>query len=193
MLKYAILGFLGYSPMTGYEIKQRMDRSTTHFWHAKQSQIYTTLKALEDEGCVTSVIQEQTFRPDKRLYSITLKGQTQFSTWLDEPYTEYSPKKETLVLKIFFSAQKDPGKILTQLQIQLGIHRKQLEHYQKESRQDIQRAVTEFPILERDARMWEATRRFGEMYEEIFVRWIEEMIAEINTNKTARQGNSNIT
>ena len=49
MLKYAILGFLSYTPMTGYDIKLRMDRSTSHFWHAKLSQIYTTLKSLEEE------------------------------------------------------------------------------------------------------------------------------------------------
>jgi len=42
MLKHAILGFLKYKPSTGYEIKQTMDKSTGHFWHAKQSQIYTT-------------------------------------------------------------------------------------------------------------------------------------------------------
>ena len=44
MLKYVLLGFLNYTPMTGYELKQFMDESTANFWHAKQSQIYTTLK-----------------------------------------------------------------------------------------------------------------------------------------------------
>lgn len=179
MLRFAILGFLGYSPMTGYEIKQRMNRSTTHFWHAKQSQIYTTLKALEEEGCVISTIQEQVIRPDKRLFSRTVKGKTQFLTWLNEPYTELNLKKETLVLKMFFSAQMDPAKVITQLQIQLGIHRKQLELFQNESRQDILQAASEFPALEQDVRMWEATRRFGEMYEETYIRWIEEMIDDL--------------
>ena len=47
MLKYALLGFLKYESKTGYELKQTMDKSTGLFWHAKQSQIYTTLKKLE--------------------------------------------------------------------------------------------------------------------------------------------------
>lgn len=183
MLKFAILGFLGYSPMTGYAIKQRMDRSTTHFWHARQSQIYTTLKALEEEGFVTSRIQEQVERPDKRLYFITDKGRSNFFTWLQEPYIECSPKKETLVLKMFFAAQIQSDTALSQLQIQLNIHRKQLDYYRYDSVKDIKQAKTEFPSLVRDARMWEATRRFGEMYEETYVRWIEEMIAEIQQTR----------
>lgn len=178
MLKFAILGFLGYSPMTGYEIKQRMDRSTTHFWHARQSQIYTTLKALEEEGYVTSKIQEQAERPDKRVYFITDNGRSNFLAWLQEPYIECSPKKETLVLKMFFAAQMESDTALSQLQIQLNIHRKQLDYYRNESVKGIKLAEAEFPGLAGDARMWEATRRFGEMYEDIYVRWIEEMIAE---------------
>lgn len=181
MLKFAILGFLGYSPMTGYDIKLRMDRSTTHFWHAKLSQIYTTLKSLEEDGSITSTIIEQSDRPDKRVFQITPSGRKQFSTWLEEPYTDFSPKKETLVLKMFFAAQMDPKTIHTQLQIQLDIHKKQLKYYRDDVVKDIDLAVREFPILTRDARMWEATRRFGEMYEEIYVRWIEEMMIEINS------------
>lgn len=181
MLKYAILGFLTYSPMTGYEIKQRIDRSTAHFWHAKLSQIYITLKSLEDEGWVTSTIQEQQERPDRRIYTITPTGQQGFRTWLAEPYMELSPKKETLILKMFFSAQLDSQTVLTQLQLQLDLHQKQLSSYRQEVVHSIQSAANEFPALEKDARMWEATRRFGEMYEELYVRWIEEMIMEIKS------------
>ena len=59
MLKYVLLGFLNYTPMTGYELKQFMDESTANFWHAKQSQIYTTLKKLEEEGMLESHILKQ--------------------------------------------------------------------------------------------------------------------------------------
>ena len=42
--------------------------------------------------------------------------------------------------------------------------------------QVIQQAAAEFPGLVRDARLWEATRRFGEEYEALYVRWLEETI-----------------
>jgi PadR family transcriptional regulator, regulatory protein AphA len=176
MLKFAILGFLSYTPMTGYDIKQRMDRSTAHFWHAKQSQIYTTLKSLEQEGCIESHVEEQTDRPDRRIYTLTSEGRRQLKTWLEEPYTECSPRKETLVLKMFFAAQMKPETALSQLRIQRDLHAKQLLYYRIDTVRSIQQAQEEFPVLKQDALMWEATRRFGEQYEELYVRWIDEMI-----------------
>lgn len=176
MLIFAILGFLTYGPMTGYDIKQRMDRSTTHFWHAKLSQIYTNLSHLERDGCVHSIVKEQQGKPDKRLYVITEKGRAEFEEWLNEPYIECSPKKEILILKMFFSASMKKTAILTQLQIQRDLHSKQLAYYRNECIQFIQAARNEFPLLTDDAVMWDATRRFGERYEEVYVEWIDEMI-----------------
>ncbi|HRF96975.1 MAG TPA: PadR family transcriptional regulator, partial [Aggregatilineales bacterium] len=74
MLKYILLGGLSYMPLTGYQIKQFMENSTTHFWYAQTSQIYRTLDQLEKEGLVTSQIQEQHDKPDRRLYHITQNG-----------------------------------------------------------------------------------------------------------------------
>lgn len=176
MLKYAILGFLSYTPMTGYDIKLRMDRSTTHFWHAKQSQIYTTLKNLEQEGCVESQVHEQAERPDRRIYTLTSDGRRQLKDWLDEPYTENSPRKEPLVLKMFFAAQMKPEIALSQLRLQRDLHARQLAYYLTDTVHSIRQAEEEFPALKQDAVMWEATRRFGEQYEELYIRWIDEMI-----------------
>jgi hypothetical protein len=35
------------------------------------------------------------------------------------------------------------------------------------------------PHLEKDARLWEATRRFGELSHEIHLRWLDEIIAMV--------------
>ena len=190
MLKYALLGFLNYSPMTGYELKQRIDRSTTHFWHAKLSQIYTTLKAMRAADLVSSSIEEQQERPDRRVYSITQAGRVDLQAWLSEPYTGLSPKKETLVLKLFFSAQVDPAAVLNQLRLQRDLHRKQLDYYHREAVQNIRHAEADFPMLAKDAELWEATRRFGELYEDVYVKWIEEMIEQIG-RRAIMDGNTN--
>ena len=42
-LEHAILGFLTYRPMSGYDLKKFFDESVRHFWSAPQSQIYRTL------------------------------------------------------------------------------------------------------------------------------------------------------
>ena len=51
-LKHALLGILGHGQMTGYELKQFFDSSVQHFWNAELSQIYPTLKSLEEGGFV---------------------------------------------------------------------------------------------------------------------------------------------
>jgi len=43
MLKYVLLGALSYQPLTGYQLKQFIDSTARHFWHAQISQIYRTL------------------------------------------------------------------------------------------------------------------------------------------------------
>jgi len=38
-LQHAILGFLNYKSLTGYDLKKIFDTSVRHFWAADQSQI----------------------------------------------------------------------------------------------------------------------------------------------------------
>jgi DNA-binding PadR family transcriptional regulator len=88
MLQYILLGFLNYKPQTGYELKQFMDQSTGHFWYAKQSQIYTTLKRMEREGWITSRVKTQKARPDRIVYKITKSGLTVLENWVSNPIRE---------------------------------------------------------------------------------------------------------
>ncbi len=183
MLKYTLLGFLTYQPMTGYELKQRMDRSTNHFWHARLSQIYVTLKAMEEEELVASTIHEQQERPDRRVYQITPAGLADFDQWLAQPETELAPKKEFLLLKLFFAARLDRRALLAQLTLQRDLHRRQAAYYHTEIASAVRQAEKAYPTLARDARFWEASRRFGEEYEALYTRWLEEMIDMVETEE----------
>ena len=136
---------------------------------------------IEEEGCVASTLETQQERPDRRVYAITPKGRQELKQWLAQPETELSPKKETLVLKLFFSAQLDRQALLTQLRLQRDLHRRQMEHYRGVGSQSVQQAAAEHPELARDAILWEATRHFGEMYEEVYIRWLEETIELVET------------
>lgn len=178
MLKYALLGFLNYLSASGYDLKQLMDVSTANFWHAKQSQIYTTLKKMEGEGLVISHVEPQEGRPDRRVYQITETGQADLQEWLAQPITVIEPRKETLLLKIFFSAQMDPQAILTQLRLQRNLHQADLETYQSTTKDVIQQFGSSTDMA-KDAMLWEASRRFGELYEEMFIRWLDETIAVV--------------
>lgn len=181
MLKYALLGFLSYYPMTGYELKQQMDNSTDNFWNAKLSQIYTSLKSLEEDGWVKSKIQVQTDKPDKRIYTLTEEGLTHLKKWLEEPITDSEQTKNTLLLKIFFSAKVDKDSTLAQLRLSKTLHQREVERYRTEVKDTIKNAASSYPTMKKDAIFWEATRRFGELYEEMYVHWLSETIELIES------------
>jgi DNA-binding PadR family transcriptional regulator len=181
MLKYVLLGSLNYKPMSGYDLKQFTDRSTSNFWHAELSQIYVTLKALEKDGLIKSSTTPQERRPDKRIYTITESGQRALNDWLITPFTELGQYKDTLLLKLFFSSNLEKEAILAQLRIQRGLHQKLIDQYQTETADDIAKTVERAPHLKRDALLWNATRRFGEMTEETYVRWLDETIEMVES------------
>ena len=49
---YVILGMLAWRPMSGYDIKATVDRSTRLFWAASYGQIYPELRRLAEAGLV---------------------------------------------------------------------------------------------------------------------------------------------
>jgi DNA-binding PadR family transcriptional regulator len=118
-LEYAILGFLNYQPLTGYDLKKVFDRSIRHFWHADQSQIYRTLSRLTEDGAVKMEIVEQTDRPDRKVYSITPAGRERLLNWLKQPFPDEDSRSKPLV-QMFFSGQISDERILEKLTEALG-------------------------------------------------------------------------
>jgi PadR family transcriptional regulator AphA len=182
MLKYALLGFLNCGSNTGYELKQTMDQSTGHFWHAKQSQIYTTLKKLEQDGLINSHPEPQERRPDRRVYTITEPGQKQLHQWLLQPLTKLDTTKQSLLLKLFFSGNLAKETLLTQLRLLRNLHERQVELYKTETPDFIDEKIKSCqPEFGQDLYLWEATRRFGESYETMYISWLDETITMIET------------
>ncbi|MBK8823061.1 MAG: PadR family transcriptional regulator [Anaerolineales bacterium] len=180
MLKYALLGLLQYNPSTGYDLKQFMDTSTSNFWHAKLSQIYITLKALEKEGLVTSDVQEQTSRPDRRVYTLTEQGTQELDKWLRDTNVELPQLKDPFLLKLFFCARLDKESLLVQLKLQRDLHQKLLNEYRTDTKATIQNVRENVPQLKKDALFWGLTLRSGELIEEATIRWLDEAIETIN-------------
>jgi PadR family transcriptional regulator AphA len=182
MLKYVLLGALSYQPLTGYQLKQFVDSSARHFWHAQTSQIYRTLDTLEKDGLLTSHIEAQDERPDRRLYHITPAGITDLDGWLVQPMTEIEPTKDALLVRLFFAARVDKTTLLTQLRLQRALHQQQLDLYRNEIVDLIQQGVQRRPAMKRDALMWDIARRNGELGEEAYLRWLDETIARIEAD-----------
>ena len=100
---YVILGLLTFREMSGYDLKQLINKSITHFyWSPAKSQIYGELRRLESHGLVTMREVPQTLRPDKRLYQITPEGTEAMLQWLRSSGVEPDSYKSALLLKTFF-------------------------------------------------------------------------------------------
>ena len=179
MLKYILLGLLDYLPMTGYELESWITVSAGNFWAAKLSQIYTTLKGLEEEGHVLSHIEEQEGRPDKRIYEITKAGRNDLKDWLLEPITALDVKKDSLLVKVFFYEPDEREALLTLLRLQLHLHQQKLADYQNQAPTAILEMLSQKPELMPNAALWESTRQFGLQYEAMYIEWLKTTIKQI--------------
>jgi DNA-binding PadR family transcriptional regulator len=137
---------------------------------------------MEEAGLVTSHIEPQEGRPDRRVYAMTEAGQHDLDKWLQTPIMETVVKKDELLLKIFFGLPAGKNALLTQLRVQLDLHRNKLEQYQHETPLTMRQVIEEQPDLADDAALWELTRQFGEQYEAMYISWLEDAIAMIEQN-----------
>lgn len=101
-LRNAILGFLNYQPMSGYELNGYFKESVGFFWTADQSQIYRTLSDLEADELVKSKVVPQAGKPDRREYRILPKGRKVFDAWLKQPLAP-DVLREPFLLKLFLA------------------------------------------------------------------------------------------
>jgi PadR family transcriptional regulator AphA len=104
--QYAILGCLSLRPMTAYDIKKFMDRTTGYFWTEREGQLYPTLKELEQKKLVTSKEKEALKIGFKKIYSITQRGREHLKIWLAKP-VETQVYRNELLLKLFFGNNQE--------------------------------------------------------------------------------------
>ncbi len=118
---YAILGLLSRGALSGYDLKQRMERPVGFFWEARHSQIYPELARLEGEGLVSHRLVEQKGRPDKKVYEITPAGLAALKEWVTAPLEPRTVRDE-LVLKAYSLWLADREKALLLFREQRRLH-----------------------------------------------------------------------
>lgn len=101
-LKHAMLGFLSFKPLSGYDLKKAFDRSIRHFWPANQSQIYRTLATLKEDGLVDQEIFEREERLDMKVYHITEAGRRELHRWLSTPLPSQD-YREPFLIQVYFA------------------------------------------------------------------------------------------
>jgi DNA-binding PadR family transcriptional regulator len=98
---WAVLGLLAVRPLSGYEIKNAVDRTIRHFWAASYGQIYPELRRLEEAGWITGKDAARGER-SRRVYRITAQGRRALRDWLHGTETRIELRDESL-LRLFFA------------------------------------------------------------------------------------------
>ncbi|WEG18888.1 PadR family transcriptional regulator [Alkalihalophilus pseudofirmus] len=111
-LRFGILGLLKYESMTGYDLQKTFNSSLQFMWNAKTSQIYRELKTLESQQLVSSSVIEQESKFDRKVYTITTKGNESFLSWMQKfPQDLNAPIRDEFIMRIFFSEFMDDDEV----------------------------------------------------------------------------------
>jgi PadR family transcriptional regulator AphA len=178
-LKHAILGFLNYKPLSGYDLKRAFDISVRHFWLADQSQIYRTLAGLAESGWAEMEIVEQQDRPDRKVYHITEAGREELRRWLTVPLPHTVRLAE--LIQVFFAGQLPDEEILAMFKRIAGLQRELLEHYSHIPQES--QAYAEAIDSPREAFFWMLTLEFGIINARAQLEWAESVIRRIENQQ----------
>jgi len=70
------------SAVYGYDLKNKFQKSIHFFWNAALPHIYRSLKQMENQGWIASTIEQQSGKPNRKVYRIMDKGKKNFFTGL---------------------------------------------------------------------------------------------------------------
>jgi len=181
-LKHGLLGFLNYKPATGYDIAKTFSGSAALFWHAKPSQIYRELDALEQKGWLTSEHVIQTDKPNKRIYTITEQGKAELKVWLSMPFPmDFAQAKDTFLMRLFFSGETDKENVLELIRSYQEKCRANLAQIQEVK----DRLASYGPEHRHRTLYWELAALHGEVCCKAAIQWSEDSINMVESKELA--------
>lgn len=118
-VEHALLGFLRRQPMYGYEIHQRLLESAEVglVWNIKQSMLYALLGRLEEEGYVSSTLEQQGARPSRKILALTPAGAEAFLGWVRSPVPHGRDFRLEFLAKLYFARAEGIANALIAAQV----------------------------------------------------------------------------
>lgn len=175
-LAHAILGFLEYQPMTGYDLKKFFDQSVTHFWSATQSHIYKALEKLEKDGMVQSRIIPQEGKPNRKQYEATDTGRVELRQWISTPLP-IEGAREAWLIQVFFAHNLENEEIANLFEKRINALRaylSQCEHAQKGIDENYKQVG-----IKRLRDLWQLTLDYGTDYYKSEIEWLEKTLPRV--------------
>jgi DNA-binding PadR family transcriptional regulator len=176
-LDHAILGFVQFQPMSGYDLKKYFDESVAHFWSAAQSHIYKSLEHLQEQGWVEAEFVPQEGRPNRYVYRITPAGAEELTRWLTTP-RPLEPVRQDWLIQVFFAHELADEEIAHLLEARAAAIREKLAKYRSEVQAGIDRNYARIGVA-RAAELWQMTLDYGIAHYEAQLAWLEQTLARV--------------
>ena len=177
-LEHAILGFLTYQPLSGYDLKKFFDESVRHFWSATQSQIYRSLARMAETGWVEMERVEQDDRPDRKVYHITDAGRDELLQWLSTPLKLHTVRNLWLA-QIFFAHPLSDEEIFTLFELHADKLRQKLEFFRNGVQEVVERRFAEVGS-KRSRLLWQYTLDYGIAHLEWELQWVKNALEDLH-------------
>jgi len=167
------MGLLNQKPMTGYDLDKLFNASLGFFWPAQYSQIYSELDKMEKKGWLTSqrVVQED--KPNKRIYTLTAEGKTEFIDWLSTSEAELKSSfniKSGFLMRLFFAGNSSKAQVLDMMRaLQELCYDRRIE-YEKVKGSILEDGDDDYVKL---------AALYGEMANETRLAWLEKAITHV--------------
>lgn len=178
-LEHAILAFIEYQPMSGYDLKKFFGVSVAHFWSATQSHIYKSLEGLEKKGWAEARTIQQDGKPNRKEYQITDEGRSELRRWMVTPLP-MEPVREAMLIQIFFSHFSTNEEIIGLLESRMKEIREQLQTLRTSAQAAINENAKQIGI-ERARQLWQITLDYGIDYHEFELAWHEKTLKAIRS------------
>ena len=113
--EHAVLGLLFREPMHGYELHRRITDTTElgGVWRIPQNKLYALLSRLEQEGYVTTQIEQPSNRPPRKVFHLTEAGRETFRTWMNNPVQQGRKLRLEFLVKLYFACHQGTTQALT--------------------------------------------------------------------------------
>jgi DNA-binding PadR family transcriptional regulator len=182
-IQYAILGFLSWQPLSGYDLKKFISGSAIFYWSGNNNQIYTSLIQLYKQGWVTSKVQYQENSPNKKVYSITDAGKEALKKWvLSTP--ELPEIRNTFLIQLAWAdllEMQDIDSLLENYEEEVSLQlAMQQEKYRRENRTPHR--------SEREVFLWAKIAENVLIHYENEVNWVRELRQGLKEERYAGAG-----
>jgi PadR family transcriptional regulator, regulatory protein AphA len=184
-LPHALLGLINYQPSTGYDLKNKFQKSIHFFWNAALPHIYRSLKQMEKDGWIASTIEQQSGKPNRKVYRITGNGKKELLHWLAE--TPEEPElRLTMLVKVFFAKQLPPDRFADHLKNWREYNINLLKQYEAETMPVIAHQSAK-PGFAAESYYWGLSLDYGIRHARMAIDWCNQALQDLEAGKGKKQ------